>query len=422
MRSFVRLLFLMSFVFSISDVTAAPLFDPPASVRFSQVKLARITAFFEKEIANQKIPGAVVLIQQHGKPVYETYLGVRDVRTQLPMTPDTIFRLHSLTKPLTSFAAMLLVDDGKLSVDDPVSKYIPEFATTKVGHEREIGGDKALAFTPLARPITVRDLLLHISGLTYGFYGDNLARKTVGASNIYAGDFDNAEFARRVARLPLAEQPGKLWDYGLSSDVLGRIIEVASGQSLFAFQQQRIFAPLGMTNTVYFLTGAEQQKLVANPMPSDADFKVGLSSPPDLFRRFEAGGSGLNSSAADMRRFVQMVLDGGAWNGKLLMKPATYAAMTTDHIGPQSGIARDYFYFPGDGFGFGYGFGVRTDPGKANPPLPGSIGELKWDGASGCYFFIDRRQDFFVLLLQQSPSERQRIQTTLKRLVYEALE
>lgn len=406
-----------------SGIAHASSFDPPPGVKFSQDKLARIEAFFRAEIDGGKIPGAIVLIQQHGKPVYLQFLGVRDARRKLPMTPDTIFRLHSMTKPITSFAAMLLVDDGKLSLDDPVSKFIPEFATTKVGVERNMpNGDKALAMVPLARPLTVRDLLLHVSGLTYGFYGDNLARKTVGAANIYAGDFDNAEFARRVARLPLAEQPGTLWDYGYSTDILGRVIEVASGKSLLQFEQKRVFEPLGMTGTSYFVTDAARHTLIANPMPGDADFKVGFESQPDLFKKYESGGGGLVSTSDDTTRFLQMVLDGGVADGKRLLTPSSYDAMVTDHIPAQSGVARDYYYFPGDGFGFGLGFGVRTEAGKADPPAPGSLGELKWDGASGCYFFIDRKQDFFVLLLQQTPSERQRIQQTLKRLVYEALE
>ena len=162
--------------------------------------------------------------------------------------------------------------------------------------------------------------------------------------------------------------------------------------------------------------------MIANPVPGDADFKVGFESQPDLFKKWESGGGGLVSTADDTVRFLQMMLDGGVADGKRLMQPATFEAMVTDHIPASSAVARDYYYFPGDGFGFGLGFGVRTEAGNAKPPPPGSLGELKWDGASGCYFLIDRKQGFFVLLLQQTPSERQRIQQTLKRLVYEALE
>ncbi len=406
-----------------TSVRAEGTFDIPAGARFSQEKLARIDAFFAKEIADKKIPGAIVLIQQRGRPVYTKFFGVRDVATKQPMTPDTIFRLHSMTKAITSVAAMTLVDDGKLALADPVSKYIPSFATMKVGvEEKTDNGDKALAFTPLNRPMTVQDLMLHTAGIPYGFYGDSLARKVYGAANIYAGDFDNAEFAERIARLPLAEQPGTLWDYGHATDVLGRVIEVASGQSLLQFEQERLLTPLGMTSTSFFVTDKAKIPLIANPLPTDSDFKVGFASQPDIFKKWESGGGGMVSTLQDYTRFVQMLLNGGSLDGKQYLKPDTYAAMTRDYIGKESGVARDYLYFPGDGFGFGLGLAVRTDPGNAKPPPPGSLGELKWDGASGCYFIVDRKQDFFFILLQQTPSERQRIQQTLKKLVYEALE
>ncbi len=398
-------------------------FDPPVGAKFSPSKLARIGDFFAKEIADKKIPGAIVLIQQHGKPVHSEFFGVRDVATKQPMTADTIFRLHSMSKAITSVAAMMLVDDGKLALKDPVSKFIPSFAKVKVGVEETLdNGDKAIAFAPLKRPITVEDLMLHVSGITYGFYGDSLGRKIYGAANIYAGDFDNAELAERIARLPLAEQPGTLWDYGLSTDILGRVIEVASGKSLLAFEQERLLGPLGMSSTSFFVTDPNKVKLIANPMPEDADFKVGMESQPDIFRKWESGGGGMLSTIADFSRFAQMILNGGTLDGRHYLKPETFALMASDHIGKESGVARDYLYFPGDGFGFGLGFAVRTDAGNAKPPPPGSLGELKWDGASGCYFIIDRKQDLFVVLLQQTPSERQRIQQTLKKLVYEALE
>lgn len=402
---------------------ADDLFDIPAGARFSTEKLSRIGDFFRNEIATKKLPGAIVLVRQRGQPVYFEMIGQRDVRTGAPMTPDTIFRLHSMTKPITSVLAMMLVDDGLLSLDDPVAKFIPSFGAAKVGVERKAeNGDKLLALEPLQRPISVRDLMLHTAGITYGFYGDNLARKAVGAANIYAGDFDNKEFAERLARLPLAEQPGTLWNYGHATDVLGRVIEVVSKRSLLTFARERLFSPLRMTDTAFFVTNAEAQKRIANPMPDDADFKVGFESQPDLFKKWESGGGGMVSTAADLTNFLQMVLDGGVFEGKRLMKPATFAEMTSDHVGKDSGVGRDYYYFPGDGFGFGLGFGVRTDAGNTKPPPPGSLDELKWDGASGCYFFVDRKQEFFMLLLEQTPTHRQRIQKAVKQMVYEAME
>jgi CubicO group peptidase (beta-lactamase class C family) len=398
-------------------------FDRPAGAKFSQAKLQRITDFLNAEIAAKKIPGAILLIQQHGQPVYFEKLGVRDLATGLPMTDDTVFRLHSMTKPVTSFAAMMLVDQGKLRLDEPLSTYIPSFAGAQVGLERgSDSGEKVLGFEKPRRPITIKDLLLHTSGITYGFYGEGLVRNLYGNADIYQGNYDNAEFVERIAQLPLAEQPGTLWDYGHSTDVLGRVIEIASGQSLFAFQKQHLFDPLGMTATEYFIRNAEHHQLMARSIDEDSDFRDGAETSIQKYKTWESGGGGLFTTITDYARFAQMLLNGGTLDGRRYLGPETFRLMTTDHIGKASGVARDYYYFPGDGFGFGLGFGVRTDPGEAKPPPPGSLGELKWDGASGCYFVIDRKQDFFFVLLEQTPSERHNIQTTVKRLVYDALQ
>ncbi len=398
-------------------------FDPPAGARFSQAKLARIADFFNAEIAQGKIPGAVLVIRQHGKPVYTGLFGVRDVATRLPMSLDTIFRISSMTKPITSVAAMMLIDRGELKLDDPVAKYIPSFANTKVGVEKQTpDGGKALELVPLKRPITILDLLRHTSGITYGFYGDSLVRKAYAAARLFDDDPDNAAFAERIARLPLQEQPGTLWDYGHSTDVLGRVIEVVSGRSLYQFEKENLLDPLGMSDTAFYIRDPAKRDRLAQPMPNDSDFRVGYKLDPLTPRRREAGTGGMVSTPADYARFAQMILNGGSLDGRRYLSPQTFAQMTRDHVGPGSGIARDWAYFPGDGFGFGLGFGVRTAPGDAKPPPPGSLGELKWDGASGCYFVIDRKQDMLFVLMEQTPSERQRIQRTVKQLVYEALE
>ena len=398
-------------------------FDIPAGAHFNRQKLERIGEFFRDEIANGKIPGAVLLIQQHGKPVYHEFFGVRDVATGLPMTDDTIFRLYSMSKPITNVAAMMLVDEGRLRLDDPVARYIPSFADAKVGVQKIAdNGEKVLELVPVRRPITIQDLMTQTSGIVYGFYGDGMVRGLYRDAKIYDGDFDNAEFAERIARLPLAVQPGTLWDYGHSTDILGRVIEVVSGKSLFHFEQDRLFAPLGMPDTGFFVSDPAKYKMIAQPMPDDSDFKVGFESHPDVFRKWESGGGGMLSTAADYGRFAQMLLNGGSLDGRQYLSPKAFELMASDHIGPGSGVAHAYFYFPGDGFGYGLGFGVRTDPGIAKPPPPGSLGELKWDSASGCYFVIDRRQDMFFVLMEQTPSERGRIQATVKKLIYEAME
>jgi CubicO group peptidase (beta-lactamase class C family) len=408
---------------ALSPVSAQGTFDMPAGAHFNPQKLARIGEFFRDPIANGKIPGAVLLIEQHGKPVYHELFGVQDVVSKRPMSDDTIFRLFSMSKPITSVAAMILVDAGKLKLDDPVAKYIPSFGKTKVGVEKKAAnGEKVLDLVPLKRPITIQDLMTQTSGITYGFYGDSLVRKAYAKARIYDGDFDNAEFAERIAALPLAEQPGTLWDYGHSTDILGRVIEVVSGKSLFQFEKEALLDPLGMTTTSFYVTDPVKQKLIALPMPNDRDFRVGFDSSADVVMKWESGGGGMVSTLADFAQFSRLLLNRGSLGGRQYLSPGAFAAMTTDRVGPASGIDRDYFYFPGDGFGYGLGIGIRTDPGNAKPPPPGSLGELKWDGASGCYFVIDPRQDMFFVLLEQTPSERQKIQPAVKKLFYEAME
>jgi CubicO group peptidase (beta-lactamase class C family) len=406
-----------------SPVGAEGTFDPPPGAHFNPQKLDRVGDYLRDQIAQGKIPGAIVLIRQHGKTIYHEHFGVRDVATRLPMTDDTIFRLFSMTKPITSVVAMQLIEEGKFRLDDPVAKYIPSFADVKVGVERQAGdGSRSLELVPPNRPMTVLDLMRQTSGITYGFYGDSLVRKAYARANIYAGNFDNAEFAERIAKLPLHEQPGTLWQYGHSTDILGRIMEVVSQKSLFAVEKEKLFDPLGMTATSFYVTDMAKQNLIAKPMPNDSDFRVGFESYPEVLMKWESGGGGMVSTLSDLARFTQMVLDGGTLDGRRYLSPRAFELMTSDHVGRDSGVGRDYFYFPGDGFGYGLGFGVRTDPGNAKPPPAGSLGELKWDGASGCLFVIDRKQDMFFILLEQTPSERQRIQPAVKRLIYEAME
>jgi CubicO group peptidase (beta-lactamase class C family) len=391
----------------------------PAS--FSRAKLQRVGDYIRNEIATGKIPGAVILIQQHGQPVYFENFGVRDVVTTLPMTADTIFRLYSMSKPITSVTAMMLVEDGKLRLDDPVSKYIPAFTEAKVGVEKPDENAKPkLVLEPLNRPITIEDLLRHTSGLTYGFYGDNAARKLYANSDLFEGDFDNAQFVERIAKLPLAEQPGTLWDYGHSTDVLGRVIEVVSGQSLYQFEKQRLLDPLAMTDTAFYVADAAKRRLIAEPMPNDRFVTpVAGIRDPMLPRRWESGGAGMVGTIGDYAHFLQMLLNGGTFEGRRYLKPETIALMTSDHIGPETKIARDQFYFPGADSGFGLGFAVRT---STPPHTSWPLGEYRWDGVGGTFFFVDPKDDMFMICMMQSPSQRGRIQTELKALIYEAIE
>jgi CubicO group peptidase (beta-lactamase class C family) len=398
-------------------------FEIPAGAHFNKDKLAKLGDFFRNEVTTGKIPGAILLIQQHGKPVYRESFGVQDVVSKAPITDRTIFRLFSMTKAITSVVAVKMLDQGKFSLDDPIAKYIPSFANVKVGVEKEADdGTKTLELVPPNRPPTVLDLMRQTSGITYGFYGDSLVRKAYRAADLYAGDFDLAEFAERIARLPLHNQPGALWQYGHSTDILARIMEIVSGKSLIEVEREELLDPLGMKDTGFFVTDPEKQKLLALPMPNDSDFRVGRENNPTIPKKMMYASGGMVSTMADYARFAQMLLDGGTYEGKTILSPNAFKLLTTDQVGPDSGVDRDYFYFPGDGFGFGLGLAVRTDPGNARPPPPGDLGELKWDGASGCYFVIDRKQDMFFVLLEQTPSERQRIQKAVKQLIYEAME
>jgi CubicO group peptidase (beta-lactamase class C family) len=389
----------------------------PVSAGFSQEGLARVSAYLRNEVATGKIPGAVLLIQQHGRPVLSENFGVRDVESKMPMTSDMIFRLYSMSKPVTSVAAMMLVDDGRLSLDDPLSKYIPAFAETKVAVEKhDENGAVVLVTEPLVRPITIEDLLLHISGITYGFYGESPVRKLYSNGGLFDGDFDNAQLAERIAKLPLAEQPGTLWDYGHSTDILGRVIEVVSGKSLYEFEKERLLDPLRMTDTA-FTVGDSKRARVAEPLPGDQTLSTvrGLGDPVHR-RRWESGGGGMVGTISDFARFAQMLLNGGTLDDRQYLKPETVKLMTSDHVAPETKIARDYFYFPSGDSGFGLGFAVRV---VANSPLP--TGEYRWDGAGGTFFFIDPPDDMFAIFMMQSPSQRGRIQTELKTLIYQAL-
>ncbi|GGI23204.1 serine hydrolase domain-containing protein [Bradyrhizobium guangdongense] len=389
--------------------------EMPLARSFTAAGLARVSALLGREVTAGRIPGAILLIQQHGKPVLFETFGLRNVKTAQPMTDDTIFRLYSMSKPITSVAAMMLVEDGKLALDDAVAKYIPAFADVQVGVPAADGG---LALQPLAGPITVRDLLRHTSGITYGFYGDSPVRRLYAQAGLFDGDPDNAEFVARLARLPLAEQPGTLWDYGHSTDVLGRVIEVVSGLSLYQFEKQRLLDPLAMRDTAFFVADEARRPRIAEPLPGDwFDRPVAGITEATAPRRWESGGAGMVGTIRDYARFTQMLLNGGELDGRRYLRRETVALMTSDQIGKGSGVTKDPgFYFPGRDSGFGLGFAVRI---MADGRVP--AGEYRWDGVGGTFFFIDPADDMFVICMMQSPAQRGPIQDELKRLVYGAL-
>ncbi|SCB54481.1 CubicO group peptidase, beta-lactamase class C family [Bradyrhizobium shewense] len=413
-RSFIAAL---AFLFGVVSAQAS---SERAARNFSPEGLAKVSDYIRNEIATGKIPGAILLLQQHGKPVYYENFGVRDVATESSMSADTIFRLYSMSKPITSVMAMMLVEEGKIALDDPVSKYIPAFAGMKVGVEKKAEDSKvALALEPLERPVTIKDLLRHTSGLPYGYHDGGAVRELYAEANLFNSNLSNADFAAKIATLPLVEQPGTVWDYGFSTDVLGRVVEVISGKTLLQFERERLLDPLGMTETAFFVADPAKFPRVAEPMPEDRNINP-TTQVRDIRRpvKWESGGGGMVGTVGDYARFAQMLLNGGSYEGRRYLKPETIALMASDHIGPETKIARDQNYYPSGSSGFGLGFAVRTSvpPGTSWP-----LGEYRWDGVGGTFFFIDPEDDLFGIFMVQTPSQRGRIQLALKTLIYQAM-
>ncbi len=394
----------------------------PEAAGLSRERLGRIGTFLNNEIANNKVPGAIMLIQRRGKLAYFETFGVRDPAPKAPMTANSIFRIYSMSQPITTVAAMMLVEEGKLSLEEPLSKYIPSFATVKVGVEKKgEDGKPALDLVAPRRPIFIQDLMRHTSGITYGFFGEGVVKSMYADAHLFAGDVDNAEFAERIAKLPLAYQPGTTWDYSHSTDILGRVVEIVSGQSLYQFEKERILDPLGMKDTAFYVTDKAKQALVAEPFPNDR--KIGndiAMNDPRMPQKREAGGSGMVSTITDYARFTQMLLNGGALDGKRYLSPKTVAFMGANHIGPAANIVPGPYYLPGPGFGFGLGFAVRTEAGVS--PVEGSVGELTWSGAGGTAFWIDPKEDMFVVFMAQTVAQRDRLRLAMMNIVYGAFE
>ncbi|MGY3074435.1 CubicO group peptidase (beta-lactamase class C family) [Bradyrhizobium sp. LM6.10] len=391
-----------------------------AAHNLSPEGLAKVSDYIRNEIATGKIPGAILLLQQHGKPVYYENFGVRDVATEMSMSADTIFRLYSMSKPVTSVMAMMLVEEGKLKLDDPVSKYIRAFAGMKVGVEKKAeDGKVALVLEPVNRPVTIKDLLRHTSGLPYGYHGGGMVRELYAEANLFNSNLNNADFVAKIATLPLVEQPGTVWDYGYSTDVLGRVVEVIAGKTLLQFEKERLLDPLGMTETAFFVAHPAKFPRIAEPMPEDRNINPTMQV-RDIKQpaKWESGGGGMVGTVGDYARFAQMLLNGGTYDGRRYLKPETIALMASDHIGPETKVARDQNYYPGGSSGFGLGFAVRTSvpPGTSWP-----LGEYRWDGVGGTFFFIDPEDDLFGIFMVQTPSQRGRIQLALKTLIYQAM-
>jgi len=391
----------------------------PEQVGLTAERLSKISVTLKADAAKGVLPGAVLLVARHGKIAMFEAIGVRDPATKAPMTRDSIFRIYSMSKPITSVAAMTLLEDGRFSLADPVSKYIPQLGDLKVGVEKPgADGKPTLELVPAQRPMTIQDLFRHTSGLTYGFFGPGLVKKMYVDAKVWNDYPSNAEFVDRVAKLPLAYQPSTTWDYSHSTDVLGRLVEVISGQTLYQFEKERLLDPLGMKDTSFYVTDASKQSRIAEPFPDDRSIGVdAVFNDPRVAQAWESGGGGMVSTAMDYARFCQMVLNGGTLGSARILGAKTVAFMGSDQLG--SSISPGPLYLPGAGFGFGLGFAVRKDAGVS--PFPGSVGELNWGGAGGTYFWIDPKEDMFVVFMMQSPKQRVYYRALLKDMVYAAL-
>jgi CubicO group peptidase (beta-lactamase class C family) len=377
----------------------------------SPSRLVAIADRLEKDVAASAIPGAMIVIGRHNRVIFERTVGFRDVAEGDPLRPDAIWRIYSMTKPIVTAAAMVLVEAGLLCCDQPVAEFIPLFAQLRVA-------DGAGRNVPARTPPTIQDLMRHTAGLSYGYRGDGPAHQAYVADGFLDEDLSNASFVDRLVALPLEHQPGTVWHYSHATDVLGRVLEVVSGHSLLQVLQEVLFEPLGMLETDFQLPAAKRGR-VAEPLPQPAGARPQFFD-PCLPRRAQRAGGGLVSTAHDYARFLRILLGNGSLDGTRVLSPATVAYMTTDHLGHS--IRKGSYYPPGPGYGFGLGFAVRLVEGEA--PFLGSRGDYFWSGVGGTYFWVDPARDLFVLLMLQSssPEQRRHYRTLLRNMVYAAVD
>jgi CubicO group peptidase (beta-lactamase class C family) len=370
----------------------------PEAVGLSSARLARVTELVKGEIAQGRYPGAVALVARRGKVAYFEALGQRDPQSGAPMTRDAIFRLYSMTKPFTSVAVMTLVEDGKILLNDPVSKYLPKLKGLQVSVPRvdPQTGRVTYALVPAEREITIQDLLRHTSGLVYGVFTSHAGVKEAYAKE--GVDWENvtpAEQVERLARVPLAHQPGSAWEYSLSTDVLGRVVEAVSGATLGQFLQERLFAPLRMTDTAFLVPNGKAARLAQpfakDPVSGDTVKLLDVT----VAQKNDAGGAGSAGTVADYARFSQMLLNGGQLDRVRILGRATVAQMSSDHLGD---IRVASPILP-RGYGFGLGFAVRKETGLNW--VTGSAGEYRWGGAAGTAFWVDPKEQMIVVWMTQ---------------------
>ncbi|HWV80575.1 MAG TPA: serine hydrolase domain-containing protein [Hyphomicrobiaceae bacterium] len=387
----------------------------PASVGLSPERLARIAPVFKSEIEKGRIPGVVLAVARRGKLAYFEAIGAIDPATKAPMTTDALFSIASMTKPMVSVGIMMLAEEGKLFLNDPVGQYLPQLKDMKVALvKKDAEGKEVVESVPAKRQPTIQDLLRHTSGVTYGGRGNTAVHKMwPRGSAVAATQFTGPEFLETIGKLPLLHEPGTVWDYSLSVDILGQVIEAISGKPLSAFLAERIWQPLGMVDTS-FAVPEDKKARYARAFPNDP-----ITGKPQTVLhagakpvKFECGGGCGVSTASDYIRFSQMLLNGGVLDGKRLLGKKTVAYMTSNHLGPgiENNVAKTD---PSrEGYGFGLGFAVRLTPGIAG--VSGSEGDYNWGGAYGTFFWNDPKEELTVVFMSQGPGP---IRTYYRKLV-----
>jgi CubicO group peptidase (beta-lactamase class C family) len=402
----------------------------PEEAGFSSERLARITQFFQSEVDRGAVPGAVLVVARNGKVVYRQAIGYQDRENKTAMKPDAIFRIFSMTKPIATVAVMMLAEQGKIDVMAPVAQYLPEFRDVKVGVQKTdpATGKATLEVETPIRPMTVQDLLRHTSGLVYGPFGSTLVHQAYNQANLFDPGQTLAEFVTKIAKLPLAHQPGSTWEYGMSVDVLGRIVEVVSGMPFDRFLEECITKPLSMPDTAFYLTDAQIARLAEPQIEPATGKRPEFAESPVTKEKVKwfSGGGGLHSTASDYSRFCQMLVNGGELNGVRLLSPKTLAVMTSDQIPPGAArvgmlaAAQDLAPLQELGQSFGLGFALRTDVGHT--AVSGSAGDYFWAGAGGTYFWVDPQEKLYAVLMLQKPFvEAGTYRRAMREMVYGAL-
>jgi len=404
----------------------------PEDVGMSSARLKNIKVNLQAEVDKGNIPGAVVMINRKGRLVYSEVVGYQDKNANKAMSKDSIFRIYSMTKPLASVAAMMLVEEGKMQLADPISKFMPEFAKMQVSVGSEDGnGNMKYILVPAAKPITVQDLLRHTSGIGYPEItaNPNIKQAYTEAGLYVAGgtDYDQRrvtpqEMISGIAKAPLNTQPGTNWEYGMSVDLLGRVVEIVSGKRLGDFLQERLFKPLQMQDTA-FSVPTDKTSRIAQPLPVDPFTKAQNKLLDVTFiPNNDSGGAGGVGTAGDYMNFASMMLNGGELNGQRILSPMTVNLMASDMLGNRATVPLS----PGqllmgvDGYTFGLGFMVRQGQGLAS--VDGSPGEYMWAGAAGTFFWIDPKEQMAVVVMSQVPGPiRPYYRRMIKQLVSSAV-